>query len=1110
MDILLEKIYKIVIEFERLRFIDSHDICDYEISNHYKEGSFTSYKDITDWNVYRTGNFWGGKAQYCWFKTRISIPQRFENKRVFFSISTGHKEGWDISNPQFLIYVNDVLRQGLDVNHKNTLLSAKASSGDNYDIVMLGYSGIEDASVILKTTLKVVEPTLEDFYYNISNLFWALTLMNEQENQRQEFIRNLIEAVDILDLRKIYSQQFYQSVEKANEFLKGLYYTTINTSAPTVTAIGHTHIDIAWMWTIEQTKEKAIRSFSTVLELMELYPNYKFMSSQPQLYAFVKEYNPELYEKIKEKIAQGRWEVDGGMWLEADCNIPSGESLVRQFLYGVRFIKEEFGKMCKTLWLPDVFGYSPALPQLIRKSGMSYMMTSKLDWNRFNKMPHDSFMWRGIDGSKVLTHLITTTNDVNYHQDIYMVKNENPQTTYNGRLNANQIKGTWTRYQNKLLSNDTLHLFGFGDGGGGPTETMLENYERLKFGLPGLPRVTMEHQSTFFDRLSLKTNTKYMPTWQGELYLEFHQGTYTSMAKNKRYNRKGEFLLQELEFVFCLALSCGFHYKKEALSQLWKLLLTYQFHDIIPGSSIKEVYDNTDIGYKKLFDEGAQLLKEAMHYIYVNTMQSTFEVDKISCKPNLSNDSAHIPVCMVYNMASYVNDDLIELPIERFDDVEALIDIHGHIYPVYQNANRNKAFAYIEQIKPKSSMVLFPVKETVDSSIRKIQDSCVCIFNKETEEYSMSNKYYIIRFNASMEIISLFDKEENREIINEGGRGNILQLFEDRPLEFDNWNIDYSYKDKIYEINEVESFELIESNPLFSTLEIIRKYGDSVIIQTISIYEHHKRIDFHTKLDWHEEHLLLKAAFEVDINSNEATYDIQYGDITRSTHNNTSWQEAQYEVCAHQWADFSEAGFGVSLMNDCKYGHEIKGQTMKLTLLKCGTYPNEVADQGEHEFTYSIYSHGKTWRESDTVKLAYNLNVPLWVFIPEDCEDIKESGEGLNRIMQNRNYLDYSFNKDNCPHFIRNSYIECDLDHVRIDTIKMAEDDDSIIVRVNEFKNMRGYAKFRTSQLVKEVFICDLIENKIEPIILNTEQGVSMFTIPVKGYDIITLSITFA
>ncbi|MBN2220646.1 MAG: alpha-mannosidase, partial [Vallitaleaceae bacterium] len=801
-------------------------------------GSFSFYRELKEWTKYQTGHFWGAKSQYCLFKTEVVIPERFHGKKVVFGISTGHKEGWDVSNPQFLIYINDVLRQGLDVNHKHTLLSEQAVSGSTFNVVLLGHSGIEEEKVILTSALKVIDPLLEDFYYNLSNLFWTLSLMEMQDYQRPDLLRKLIECVDLLDLRRDYSEEFYHSVKAANEYLVKNYYTEVNTSGPLVTTIGHTHIDVAWLWTIEQTKEKVVRSFSTVLELMEQFPEYQFMSSQPQLYEFVKEYDPPLYNKIKQKVKEGRWEVDGGMWLEADCNLPSGESLSRQFLYGTQFIKKEFDVDCTTLWLPDVFGYSAALPQLIKKSGLSYMMTSKLDWNSHNKMPHDTFIWRGIDGSEILTHLITTTNAASYHEDIYQKREENAQTTYNGRLNPNQVKGTWTRYQDQLLSDETLQLFGFGDGGGGPTEEMLENYKRLKYGLPGVPRTAMDFQKHYFQRLQSKVDTSpYIRKWQGELYLEFHQGTYTSMAKNKRANRKAEFLYQKVEFLNTLAhlLNHDYSYPSEEIRSNWKRILLYQFHDIIPGTSISEVYQVTDQGYHEIFQNGEKLINKAM--------------TAFGQELKLPKDS-----CVVVNPLSHSRTDLVSFEVDGDEVVTKVTDVSGKSYPVSYDPSENEYTFLAQEVPPmglKCYQLHFEQEEKSDFMTDvsgKISD-----FLPAAEGVKeVQNCYYHVRFNEAMEIVSLYDKENHREMIKKDGRGNILQLFEDRPRRFDNWNIDASYKDKVYELDQVESVELIEDNPFYTGVRITRKYGLSTLVQKILIYHHHKRIDFCTEADWHE------------------------------------------------------------------------------------------------------------------------------------------------------------------------------------------------------------------------------------------------------------------
>ncbi len=401
----------------------------------------------------------------------------------------------------------------------------------------------------------------------------------------------LNDAINLLDMRKVPSDAFYASVEEARALLaKTVYGEMAGYQEIIASCIGHTHIDVAWWWTVSQTREKVARSFATVLKLMEEYPEYKFMSSQPVLYSFLKERYPELYAQIKERVKEGRWEPEGGMWLEADCNLSSGESLVRQFLYGKRFFKEEFGKDNRVLWLPDVFGYSGALPQIMKKSGIDYFMTTKLSWNQFNMIPNDTMLWEGIDGSRVLTHFIST---LGIGQSV-----ERFFTTYSGMLHPDAIMGGWERYQNKEMNNDILIAYGYGDGGGGPTREMLETGRRMEKGVKGIPTVRQCGSRKYFEELEERVkDNRRLPVWTGEFYFEYHRGTYTSMARNKRSNRKSELLLSDLELLSVLAAKKGVAYPAEQLEKMWKTVLLNQFHDILPGSSIAEVYEVTKKEY---------------------------------------------------------------------------------------------------------------------------------------------------------------------------------------------------------------------------------------------------------------------------------------------------------------------------------------------------------------------------------------------------------------------------------------------------------------------------------------------------------------------------------
>ncbi|MBO5790650.1 MAG: alpha-mannosidase, partial [Clostridia bacterium] len=618
-----------------------------------------------------------------------------------------------------------------------------------------------------------------------------------------------------------------------------------------IALIGHTHIDVAWLWTLAQTKEKAQRSFSTALRLMEKYPAYVFQSSQPQLYAYVKENDPALYEKIKQRVKEGRWEVEGAMWLESDTNLVSGESLVRQILFGKRFIKEEFGIDSKMLWLPDVFGYTAALPQILKKVGVDYFFTIKTTWNETNAMPHDNMIWQGLDGSSVFAIL----------GDSY-VKELNPET----------VKNTWKTHKDKKYTNICLSTFGYGDGGGGPTPEMLERYDRLKHGLPGYPKLRIQKsletvKQTESQFLESTKKRGFTPKWVGEMYLEMHRGTYTSMAKNKKNNRQSEFLYTTLEkaAVTNMLLNEKATYPKELLRCNWETILKNQFHDIIPGSSIKEVYEDSDAEYEKLLSEG--------NAAYTKTLSGIAE--------NVKTEGG----IFVYNPTPFVYDGQVETE-------------NGTVFVSGIPAG---GYAVVEG---------------------KAGQNAVCVTAKTIE-----NEYLRIEFSDKYHLVSLYDKKQDRELIEAGKEGNVLAVYEDYPRAYDAWEITEYYRQKRWVADNVSSVEIINEGTR-GGVRIKRAYGNSEILQTVLLREGSARLDFETEIEWHEDHVLLKAEFPFAIFAPRATYEIQYGHIERPNHRNTSWDQAKFEVPAHKWADLSESDYGVSLLNDCKYGYSAEGNVM--------------------------------------------------------------------------------------------------------------------------------------------------------------------------------------
>lgn len=1036
-----ERIKRILKDIKALIYCDAEEIQEYQI----RQGKFDNWNDIMKckdgWKTYKTGDLWSVYDGHFCFKALIRIPERFYGKSIAFYLENTINS----VNPQFLLYLNGNIIQGIDSNHKEVLISECAEVGKEYEIAITAYSGLSTAGrANLYTKLVAVDNEVEELYYNIKVLYDVAAQLEEQDTNRVHIINRLNEVLNIVDLRDSYSQGFYKSIKEANKLLnEQFYYRISEASVPKVTAIGHTHIDVAWLWDLNQTREKVARSFSTVLKLMEQYPEYKFMSSQPQLYKFIKEDHPELYEKIKEKVKEGRWEVEGAMWLEADCNVTSGESLVRQILFGKRFFKEEFNKESKLLWLPDVFGYSAALPQILKKSGVDYFMTTKISWNDLNKVPNDTFMWRGIDGSEVFTHFITTTE---YDKG----KNNEFYTNYNGELNANQVMGNWHRYQNKDINDDTLLAFGYGDGGGGVNKEMLENFKRLKYGIPGTPIVKMDLSRNYFDKLNnkLKDNPR-LAKWVGELYLECHRGTLTSMARNKKYNRKSEFLYQDVEFLSSLNELLGGDYPQEKINSAWETILLNQFHDILPGSSIRKVYEDSREQYEKIISDGKEILQNALNNINRNI--------------NLTSKSI-----LVYNTLSYFRDDIAQVEIsEKHNDI-SLQDENGESvsYQTIEQDGIKKIIFYARNIPPKGYKT-FRIKPS-----NTVKDVSQEVVTKKLIE----NKFFKIEMDESMHIISFYDKENDREILQQGKKGNILQAFEDKPRVWENWDVEPYFVEKMWNIEEVKDVEVIENGPVRYCIKITRKFCSSEIIQYMYMYRDISRIDFKTFIDWKEKDILLKAAFPVDINVEKATYDIQYGNIERTTHLNTSWDLAKFEVCGHKWADVSETGYGVSLLNDCKYGYDIKDGLMRITLIKAGTWPNPDADKEQHEFIYSLYPHAGGWREGKTVQMAYNLNVPLLTFIEEKHEGILPEKFSLLKL-----------NKDN----------------VIVEVVKKAENGSGLILRLYEFHNKREKIELELFRNVKEAWECDLMENKLDKI----QSCSNKLKFEIKPFEIKTLLI---
>ena len=971
--------------------------CEYKVSNDMPELSLFTPYDVK--------GKWGRKMDdHAWFYIHVTRPESMKGETMYLAVSTD-KSGWDADNPQFIGYVNGEMRQGLDVNHTDLRLGEE----DAYDVYLYAYTGPKLSSVELNVSLFTLNDAVEKLYYDLLVPRQVIEFLDTDSHAYSTTLGHLNRAVDLLDLLKVPSAEFYDSVLEADAYLQEEFYGKYcREQEATTICIGHTHIDCAWLWTLAQTREKVQRSFSTVIELMKRYPEYKFMSSQALLYKDAKEEAPELYEEIKKMVTAGRWEVEGAMWVEADCNLSSGESLVRQVMYGKRFFKDEFGVNSHILWLPDVFGYSAALPQILRKSGVDWFVTSKISWNEMNQMPYDTFRWKGIDGTEINSYFLTPQN---------MRRNARPsnRTTYVGDTNAPMIAGTYNRYQQKNLNNEAILTYGYGDGGGGPTKEHIELMRRTAYGIPGCPNAKSEFAGDMLARLARKIegNPK-LPKWQGELYLELHRGTLTGIAKNKRNNRKSEQLYQSTEWLCSMAnVLADRPFPKATLHDGWETILTNQFHDIIPGSSIFEVYEDCDRDYARIRSAAEAELQGAISAL----------LEKIKA------DGKYV----VFNPHSFNH--------------SGIVTVDGNSY-------------FVADVPAKGYKVV---------DLQK-QESRVMVDGKTVE-----TPYYTVVFDEGYNITRLYDKKNAREVLPAGAKGNQLIVYQDNSYNWDGWEMSAYHTDKPYPVNAVSSVVTVEEGAR-TGIRIVRPHMDSVITQTIWFYNDTARIDFDTNADWHERHQFLKVAFPVDVNTDHATYDIQFGTVERPTHKNTSWDAMKFEVCGHKYADLSDNGYGVSLLNDCKYGHDIHNGVMQLTLIKCATYPNPESDQGEHNFVYAIYPHAGNLCVADTVKEAYDLNLPLIA-----CAG--KNGDGT---------LPESY-----------SLLSCNRDNGIVETVKESEDGNDLIVRMYETKNMRSAVELTFGFAPKSVSICNLMEEDEADLPVDSNK----VALTVNPFEIITLKI---
>jgi alpha-mannosidase len=955
---------------------------------------------------------WGDDGVTAWFRGEVSLPQACEGRRVFVRALTGGES----------LFVVDEAYQGVfDENHPVVLLTLHGVAGKTHTLAIEAYAGHTFPGTQPEEARPPVEPG--------SRTFEGVSLMLEREDVSAFVfdlmaLRQLAQALDVNSLRKYElskglvrifeivnavpsetpEEVWRSKLAEAREVMQPLLESKNAATAPEFALIGHSHLDTAWLWSLDESIRKAARTFSSILNLMDQYPEFVFLQSAPCHTEMVRQEYPSLFERIRERVREGRWEPNGGMWVEPDCNIPSGEALVRQLLLGQTYTREWFGYTSDTLWMPDVFGYSAALPQILKGCNIDFFCTTKIGWNDTTRFPYDTFEWKGIDGSSVITHY----NAIHCWPD--------PET----------LIDQWNWVQHKDAQQGRICAYGFGDGGGGPMAEMIEIARRVA-DLEGCPRARHMTVSDFMGGL----NEQDLPAWAGELYLEGHRGTLTSIAAVKRGNRKAEFAMRDAEFLCTLVALQGNVYPREALLDLWKTLLTRQFHDILPGTSIAVVNDEAIEAFASVVQGAGQLGSRALQTLggeALDTVERLLVVNTLSWEREGAIVLEGVPNGL-HPQDQGILSQWIEGP-----DGNARLAVQGLSVPGLGAR----------------TLVLGEAPGVAGSPF-------------VVSENTIETPYATVAWDTAGRIVSFRVKPSGREIVRPGGALNVFLLGEDVPENWDTWDIDSDQGLKMRESTALVEWSVVANGPLQLRVRQTRTIGaGSVLTQDIVFHAASPRVDFETVLNWSEKRKLLKVRFDLDILADFARHEIQYGHAERPVHRNLLQDRARFEVCAHKWTDLSENGFGVAILDDSKYGVSVFGGEIGLTLVKSGVHPDPRGDAGQHEFVYALLPHDEPFSVPAVVRPAYELNVPP-VAVPAGAG--VQGWEGL---------------------------VSVDAPNVIVESVKMAETGHAFVVRLYEAGKTGCPVRLGVNSLVKSAYETNLLEENPQPLAI-TDGGIDFW-----------------
>ena len=1010
--------------------------------------------DLT-WRAIEVPFRYGRAWTTFWFRTRYRVSEQDQSKELYLHF-TPHAET--------LVFVNGVPVSAVNMRHEKFKLTSSATPGTLFEIALETYSGhpypgmhpfgkpsimisLETASRFPQYPLtlslsRIVSKNqaVYDLYYDAWLLFELAEQLPDESLRKNRILQELFYS-----LSQIYftasATELQEQVREARRSIQPLLALKNSSTTPTIFTVGHAHIDHAWLWPIRETHRKVARTFACMSQYAQEFSDFVFIQTQPaQLEALHTQY-PDIFEQVQQAYQRGQWEPNGGMYVEADCNIPNGESLIRQFLVGRLTTEALLNYTGDTLWLPDVFGYSANLPQILAGCGIKYFVTSKINWNDTTRFPYDTFIWKGIDDTSLSTHYITSR-----------------QGGYNGKITPFHVFNAWNEVQHKEVQSGVIFPIGEGDGGGGTMRADLELARRMS-DLEGCPRVKWVTASDALQEIFQEARD--LPEWRGELYLELHRGTYTSQAKTKMWNRRLEYALREVEILSTLTMPSVYHnvcgqegglpYPAEQILSHWKTLLIQQFHDIIPGSSIKEVYDDALQSYETVSKE-----LEPMIHSRRQILSGMFD----------TSQGAHPVFCT--NSLSWERDSMITIPHQDASEPYCLVS-GDRQFPVQRTKNLSNVVEDVALVNVPAlgGQVYYRQSGSVDGENN--------LFHYENN--SLRTPFYQVQFDEAMRISSLVDHAAQKEYVPSGLALNTLQTADDVPIAWDAWDLDVDYQLKLTNEDRLLSTEVISNGPLFIQIRNHYQIGKrSTLMQDVMLYATQKRIDFVTQVDWQEDHQLLKVLFPVAVHSTKVKCEIQYGHVERHTHSNTYADRAQFEFCAHKWIALDDGSFGAALLNNCKYGYDVNGSGLRLTLLKSAKAPDPEADMGIHNFTYAFLPYQGAFRVEEVVRQGYDLNIPL---TPIPVE---------RRTGQQQAW----------------SAFQIDNPNIILEMVKKAGQDDGMILRLYEASGGEQRMTLTTAFTVQQAFLTNMLEGDVVEE-LEVENGEIHLTF--RGFEIKTVKL---